>query len=805
MDYIQDIRPTRDLPYPNLIKYYATANQHAYFMEPKDPIFLRRTHEEKAAENAIVRKYPGFGSLSHVYRQERQGKGFHQLVFFRRDRGTVDHGLGRSNEDVYECAKMNVLRHPRENDHSNSNYREARPKSVTGFDRAMLDLANYPFLARSVMSAPLLPRCSPLSKADMKGKAQIEGKFSLPRSTQPSALTRVFQTPELCLHFIETIGDRWADMSNFSRSCQMVLYALNEVAARVDTTRGNFLNLEFTDKEINEANAGEDSAVVQQKGEFLKPSPPTFLMVSNVRRSYEGAEDGEDEPLKFGYPAKPKGWYFTPSAARRVIDTYKLSKSTWYKRLCTYTNRHIVKCIDVRGHQIKVLHLHSTPNVDVAVVRMFLESLPNLKVLGVHNCELLHFGTTIPMLKMIIEHNETKGKKFVRTDFSPFYYHGIQRQSDGRRGEYGVIPSDHGLIDTRRGIVAVLRIAVPLALKNGIDWFTPGTGMRQFLDRFPFALGTIRYILEALYNLYYEDIAPAEGAYADMMRRALNNDLILAVNGGCMDKDTLYATTSGTTGQFTPVECAYCHAKLPSYFFTTRSISRHWSQIECVGCQLCTNLDLHVDDFYQERRKVLEILFDRGQIRTIDEFINGTRTATAQEICNPEFPFFLTAVKSIKDILAASGKKKRGLVLGLRPGPKLPERVKKIWLWRERTFLAMKYARTHVDRGFIKLRPIFKRAFLRIRNLDAEYETGLSSQSRIQENRDERDRIRRYIDQEYARCGLRQMGGVYDTRVASDWDSVIENYRQTVQVACGVIRDNGPYNTVWNTAPTGFW
>ncbi|OTA64117.1 hypothetical protein K449DRAFT_393946 [Hypoxylon sp. EC38] len=809
MDYYQDLRPSGDLPYPNLIRAYDSDNQQGYFMEPAKKAGnasdgnLRRTMEEKDLDAAIEKRYPKFGSLSHLYKLKRLGQGFHEFIFLRRDRGTIDHGLGRADEDTFECAKYNILRHPRQNDSNNPNYIVENPGLVTGMDQAMLNLVNYPFIPHTVMSAPLLPRRVPRLGLDSSENTSIQGQFSIPKKQQPWALTKALTCTELCLKILLAIGDRWEDLGNFSRTCQMVMYALNEVSTHIDMTKGNFLNLCFTDDEINEANARVTPEEIAMNGRFIEPGFSQFLILSNIRGAYLGAEGGEDSPNSLGYPAPPKGKYYRRSAANRIIDTHRL-----------------LAAIDLRGSRIQMLHFHSTPNLDLSVLRKCLDELPSLQVLGVHNCELLHFGMTVPFLKAIIARNEKPEFSFVRSDFSPFYYHGRPRLDGGRKGEYGVIPSDMGTVDTRRAVTAVLYTAVPLALKNGIDWFTPGTGMRKFLDRLPFSLGSLRYILEALYNLHYfeqglyeeardtEDGASNPDSEGDIpwnsiMSRTLYNDLVIAVHGKAMGRKALESTMT-LRGDLVLVKCAFCKANLPSYFFTEQSANRVEHQIECCGCQLQVLLDYQIDNYFQPKKQVVRILFNDPNINNVDTFLNVKRVATEEEINNQDFLFWVVAVKTKREVRESyTG---ADLVLDGRPSPSHPEETKEIWVWKDRLLRAAVFAKKFVDSNPQDSQRTIAKCREDIQKLDSLYYNGeLRGQSEVKSNRNQVDTLKRFIDQEFARCGLGQMGGIHGTGMAADWDTEITRYRQLVQILAGVVENQGPYDTVWNNASTGFF
>ncbi|KAI1774685.1 hypothetical protein F4818DRAFT_442175 [Hypoxylon cercidicola] len=791
MDYVGGSNASGNLPYPNLIQKFAHQNQHAFFKEPvgeRSASTLIRT-EKDVLDELVEQHCPTFGSLSPAYEQILGGKKPQQLTFFRENRGTADHGLGRDDEDNYECAKYNILRHPRPEDYNNPDYIRA-PGPVTGLNAAYLKLANYPKIAGAVMSAPLLPTRGPGS--------QLPGHFQISKAQQPSALTRVFEMPELCEKLMVEVGHRWGDLSNLSRTCQTVMFAINKVSTRVDLTTGNFLNLEFTDEEIAKetAKATEEQ---RKRGDIPVYVSASFVIVSNIRGQYKEAQDGEGDSNEYGYPAFPKGTYDRPCAAARLLDISRLLKS-----------------IHNRGSQMKILHLHTVPNLDIVVLMKCLRELPNLEVLGVHNCELLHFGTTVRFLKAIIRHNKKPGYKRVRSDFSPYYYTGPNRLYKAYKGEFGVVPSDHGVVDTRRAMAAILYEAIPLALNHDIDWFTPGTGMRHFLDRIPFALGTVRYILEAIYNLYDFETGvtcpkyyfPLFGEVRFAMQRTLYNDLILAVNGKPMDSGSLKAmTTRGP--DFHLVRCSTCNAELPSYFFTTMSMTRQASQIECCGCQLRKMLEGQVDNFFQEKKRALEMIFDdkNARFKSMEEFLHSTRVASDAEIADPQFGFWALSVMTRKEFREsdASGGSPGALVLDGRPGPDHPSDVKKIYIWKEQTSKAMDYAYEHIEDARNKVNDTIAECHRRIQVLDYEYHAGIDYSWEITENRDTVDKLERYIDQTLAQSDLGQMAGKHGTRVAPSWEVEIERYRQLVQAQVGVLQNHGPYNTVGDSAPTGFW
>lgn len=548
-----------------------------------------------------------------------------------------------------------------------------------------------------------------------------------------------------------------------------------------------------------------------QKGSYESPASSPFVIMSKVRGHYYGAEDGEGAPNEKGYPACPKGGYERPSAAGHVINTYKMCKFVYMTTLTPEANMYLVKSIHLRGHGMRILHLHSVSTLNVSMLKMCLDSLPHLEVLGVYNCELLHFGVTREFLQTIVNHNNQEDKKVVRSDFSPYYYHGPQCLSVGRKGEFGVVASDHGTVETRRAVTAILSTVVPLALDNGIDWFTPGTGMRQFLERIPFALGSLRYILEALYNLWdfehgvhhqSNDQLWSQGSEA--MRRTLYNDLVVAVNGRAMHREQLDNMMSSKGGLHL-TRCSSCDVDLPAFFYTNESMSRVAGQKECSGCQLRFQLDNQIDSFHQEKKEAVKILLEHDSTDNIDTFINGKRFVTDKEIKDPTFPFWFLSVKTPQEVLDSCNEQQESLVVDGRPDSTHPVEYRSIWIWKERVLLAMEHASREIDRGMHKAAAIITQCQDQIKDLDIKYERGLFGASRYRENRDMVDKLERYIDQERARCGAGQLEGRYGTRAAMNWDEEVEKHRQMVQAGVGAMANYGPYNTVSSNLRTGFF
>ncbi|KAI1459573.1 hypothetical protein F4805DRAFT_455738 [Annulohypoxylon moriforme] len=813
MDYLHDFHPSGRLPYPNLIDIYARIKQEDYFMEPKTT-----TRESGSDDLKVVDTWKrigprtefddgNFGTLSHVYCPRRPGEEYEEYVFFRRDRGPVDHGLSRKDEDLYECSKFNILRRPQENGDNNPNYGAASLGGLRIFDRVMLGLANYPHMNGTVMSAPLLPRCRPNLGPQCGENAPIAGQFSIRMHEQHRLLAKVFRTPELCLAILKHLGHRWGDLSNLSRTCQLVLFAINKVTTHLDMRTGNFLNMQYPNEFIDKVNELASPAL-KSSGSFLRPKAAYFAIISNIKGPYLEAPNGENEPQENGYPAAPTGNYGRPLFKDNIVKTYSL-----------------LKMVQVRGPQLSVLHLHSVPNIDISVLKMCLKSLPNLQVLGVYNCEPLGFEATVPFLNMVISHNANPDHTTLLSDFSPYYYPGIQRKSDGRRGEYGVTASDIGTIDTRRAVTAVLRIAVDLALDNGIDWFSPGTGMRQFLERLPWALGSLRYILEALFNLHYferglyhvvykesyrkklEGISSAEYIpYQVRMLGTLHNDLVLAVHGKAMKREHLddIVMTSETVMSETKVHllrCSSCGVQLPRFFFSEHPSPQQMDLLGCDGCNLCHYLRTQIDNFSYEKKQSLIDHFYDSSTEDLDTFFSK-QVIPKEDLQDLYYTFWQDSAKSPKKIQAASIASGTPLILDEHPSSTKPDEMKEIWLGIARVARMSSTYYELVDRGQEEIEGRIDFMNRIIRRLDEYYSKGLANGYSILEYRASKEQLLFDIEEERARQGIAQRRGLWGVSAAAEWDTEISRYRQNIQTLGGELRRIDLYDTAKNKAHT---
>ncbi len=140
-----------DLPYPNLPKQDGDVDQQDYFLEPVHaspndvgtPVIL--------PTEASLSVPPSFGNLYRMYHKPCSARALEsRLIFVRRDKGTVDHGIQRSNAAAYEKAKFNTLLYPGMDKNNDINYGKSNNwESMDDHWKSMLRLHTWPLCFRA--------------------------------------------------------------------------------------------------------------------------------------------------------------------------------------------------------------------------------------------------------------------------------------------------------------------------------------------------------------------------------------------------------------------------------------------------------------------------------------------------------------------------------------------------------------------------------------------------------------------------------------------------------------------------------
>lgn len=153
-----------DLPFPSLARQRGEADTE-YFLQPAATysvsagrLVTSHTVEDAEVESQIP---TNFGTLYPVYYKPRSNDTLEsELVFVRRNKGTLQHGVQREDAAAYEKAKFNVLLYPGNGMKNNINY--GKDDIWTSMDpkwQSMLRLYTWPrvFRAPTIVSRERYP------------------------------------------------------------------------------------------------------------------------------------------------------------------------------------------------------------------------------------------------------------------------------------------------------------------------------------------------------------------------------------------------------------------------------------------------------------------------------------------------------------------------------------------------------------------------------------------------------------------------------------------------------------------------
>ncbi len=283
-----------------------------------------------------------------------------------------------------------------------------------------------------------------------------------------------------------------------------------------------------------------------------------------------------------------------------------------------------------RPTDFRHLLLQRVPYLNIMAVKAIIRSLPNLKTIGIHNCDLMAFGQTGPLVEAIRGVNIDRaamGKETrLAVDFYPRYFQGPIYDSAGC---FGVMPMDEGGVVIPMAVVATLLHVIPMAVEAGIDLLSPGKAFRRWLDKIPFHLDTLPHILEGILNLcdFRNEVhCPMDGLPAPArrdMELTLWADIIVATKGAPMRQSELFNVLM-IDGELKLKHCRDCEEDLPAYFFKGVMMGRPSRYSICHGCELAQYAE--VTDQYDMRQRKNEIarqLWGLGKITDVRMLMCG--------------------------------------------------------------------------------------------------------------------------------------------------------------------------------------
>ncbi|KAH7155489.1 hypothetical protein B0J13DRAFT_655168 [Dactylonectria estremocensis] len=268
--------------------------------------------------------------------------------------------------------------------------------------------------------------------------------------------------------------------------------------------------------------------------------------------------------------------------------------------------------IEARSQKTHVLHLTNLPLVDRRIVAVILRSCPQITMIGIYDCPLIHFGDVICLLDLIHEVNQIRKAKnqppVQKFDFFPHFNMGIP-YVDRAAGTHGITWSSVSADLAQRGIFRILLEAYNKACCMGLELlFEEGKAFRQYLAQLPlqplavvnFLSGLMRHHdAQMRHQTRRNRIEVREGMY-DALKAVR-----LGIENISRDGHEWYGFQMGEYLVF----CSSCGNEMVEEFFTQGQRDAPPYSRVCAGCVLRGEMDTERNQQKQENLSILLTLF----------------------------------------------------------------------------------------------------------------------------------------------------------------------------------------------------
>jgi len=137
------------------------------------------------------------------------------------------------------------------------------------------------------------------------------------------------------------------------------------------------------------------------------------------------------------------------------------------------------------AENIKNIQFHRVPFLSTRLLALLIPKMRKLENLGIYKCQLIHVGDTMRLLEIIRTDRMLGKEDQVNLDFFPNYHVGPPEELGKYSvGTYGACWDNWGG-DTILAIWAMVCRIIPQARKQGIDFESPHTAFRQWLEKSP--------------------------------------------------------------------------------------------------------------------------------------------------------------------------------------------------------------------------------------------------------------------------------------------------------------------------------
>lgn len=267
-----------------------------------------------------------------------------------------------------------------------------------------------------------------------------------------------------------------------------------------------------------------------------------------------------------------------------------------------------------RSH-IEVLHLHKVPLLDRRMLAIILRGLPNVTMVGVYNCPLIHFGDVIPILDLIHDINNDRRKKNMPKikafDFFPHFNQGTPYAHENA-ATYGISWGPIEMDIAQRGFYAIILKAVLKSKGLGLDLlFSKDHAFMDYLAKVPnIPLGVYSF-LDAVYR--YIEVDRWAWDRGDIKLQAIY-DMLKPVRVAvekqkhvAHDWPKYYLKEMATTSGF--FCCCSCGYQTFMEFFPAYSKNQLQPHKRvCCACRLQIRLDAETDHLKAQKKGLLDKL-----------------------------------------------------------------------------------------------------------------------------------------------------------------------------------------------------
>ncbi|KAG5918057.1 hypothetical protein E4U61_002140 [Claviceps capensis] len=269
--------------------------------------------------------------------------------------------------------------------------------------------------------------------------------------------------------------------------------------------------------------------------------------------------------------------------------------------------RDLLSQILLQQNSFKVLYFQKIAYLDRRLVAIILRACPNVRMLGIYECPLIHFGDVLCLIDLIYEVNYDRRKRglpeVTSLDFYPNYNKGTPFASD-TTATYGLSWPPLKLDVAQRGFFNIILKAFMKAkrMKLGL-LFDQDKAFCTYLSHVPNYPLAVPTFLDAMYRYAEVRHEPA--------RQTILYDLLKPVRLGLeryMDQDwsNYYSNVMGKHMVF----CSSCGYETLEEFYSSFALHvPHPHRRRCAGCTLQRWLDGEVDHLKTQKRQILDTLF----------------------------------------------------------------------------------------------------------------------------------------------------------------------------------------------------